>query len=65
MELERGQCFCCSGASGYKILVHEKPELCNKLFIHLFGEVIFEEVSFQVSNYVLLTTNSFYRQEKN
>lgn len=41
MELEKGLCFCCTSN---KILVHNKPEVCEKLFIQLFGEAGFTEV---------------------
>lgn len=41
MDLDRGQCFCCNAN---KILVHEKPEVCEKLFVHLFGKVDFKDV---------------------
>lgn len=41
MDIERGQCFCCNTN---KILVHEKPEICEKLFNHLFGDADFKDV---------------------
>lgn len=39
MEVERGQCCCCTAG---KILVHKNSSTCEKLFVHLFGDI--EEV---------------------